>query len=58
VPAEPRHAVVQFPGGIRAAFRWAGSGGAQAVFALSEAGGNLADLGELAGPEPDRLCRA
>ena len=58
MPAEPSHAVVQFPGGIRAAMRWAGSGGAAAVFALSEAGGPLTDLGELSGPDPDRRCRA
>lgn len=55
---EPRHAVVGFPGGLRASLRWAGSGGAQAVFALSEAGGALADHGMLAGPDPDSLCRA
>jgi hypothetical protein len=55
---EPRHAVVQFPGGLRASLRWAGSGGAAAVFALSEAGGALTDLGELTGPDPDRRCRA
>jgi outer membrane protein assembly factor BamB len=55
---EPRHAEVAFPGGIRATLRWAGSGGAAAVFALSEAGGSLADLGDLTGPDPDRRCRA
>ena len=58
VAAEPRHAVVQFPGAIRAAFRWANSGQAAAVFALSEAGGTLTDYGTLVGPDPDRLCRA
>jgi PQQ-like domain len=55
---EPRHAVIAFPGGLRASLRWAGSGGAAAVFALSEAGGALADLGPLTGPDPDRRCRA
>jgi hypothetical protein len=55
---EPRHAVVQYPGGIRASVRWAGSGQAAALFALSEGGGTLADHGSLAGLEPDRLCRA
>jgi PQQ-like domain len=55
---EPRHAEVAFPGGIRATLRWAGSGGAAAVFALSEAGGPLTDLGDLTGSEPDRRCRA
>jgi PQQ-like domain len=58
VAAEPRHAVVGFPGGVRASFRWVGSGGASAVFALTEAGGPLLDLGELVGPDPDRRCRA
>ncbi len=55
---EPRHASVAYPGGLRARYRWAGSGQAAAVFALSEAGGQLVDHGRLAGPEPDRLCRA
>lgn len=50
--------MVAFPGGLRANLRWAGSGGAAAVFALSEAGGPLTDLGELAGRDPDRRCRA
>jgi outer membrane protein assembly factor BamB len=56
--AEPRHAVIQFPGAIRASIRWAGSGDAAAVFALTEAGGSLLDLGELSGPDPDLRCRA
>jgi hypothetical protein len=55
---EPRHAVIQFPGGLRASLRWAGSGRAADVFALSETGGPLADLGELVGPDPDLRCRA
>jgi hypothetical protein len=55
---EPRHAVIQFPGGIRANLRWSGSGSAAAVFALSEAGGPLTDLGDLTGPDPDLRCRA
>lgn len=58
MPAEPRHAVVQFPGGLRAAMRWAGSGEGAAVFALSEGGGRLTDLGEMTGSEPERRCRA
>jgi hypothetical protein len=58
VAAEPRHAVVAFPGGLRASMRWAGSGEAASVFALSEAGGPLTDLGEVTGPDPDRRCRA
>jgi outer membrane protein assembly factor BamB len=55
---EPRHAVVGFPGAIRASMRWAGTGQAAAVFALSEAGGPLTDHGELTGPDPDLRCRA
>ena len=55
---EPGHAVIQFPGGIRASMRWAGSGQSAAVFALTEAGGSLVDLGDLAGPDPDARCRA
>ena len=58
MPAEPSHAVVQFPGGIRAAMRWAGSGEGAAVFALSEAGGPMTDLGPMTGSEPERRCRA
>ena len=55
---EPRHAVVGFPGGLRASMRWAGSGRAEDVFALTELGGPLTDLGELVGPDPDARCRA
>ena len=58
VAAEPRHAVISFPGGLRASLRWVGSGGAASIFALTEAGGPLTDLGELAGPDPDARCRA
>jgi hypothetical protein len=58
MPPEVRHAVVAYPGGIRVAFRWAGSGAAAAVFALTEAGGPLVDLGELVGTDPDLRCRA
>ena len=56
--SEPRHAVVGFPGGLRASMRWAGSGRAGDVFALTESGGPLTDLGELVGPDPDARCRA
>jgi len=38
--------------------RWAGSGEGAAVFALSESGGPLTDLGEMTGSEPERRCRA
>ena len=58
VAGEPRHTVIAFPGGLRASLRWAGSGRAAEVFALTEAGGPLVDLGELAGPDPDERCRA
>ena len=56
--SEPHHAVVDYPGGLRGRYTWAGSGEADAVFALSEAGGSLEDLGSLVSAEPDRLCRA
>ena len=56
--SEPRHAAITFPGGLRASLRWTGSGGAEALFALSEAGGPLVDHGALSGPDPDRRCRA
>ena len=58
MPAEPRDRVVTYPGGLRARFRWAGSGQAGAVFALSEAGGAVEDLGPLVATDPDQLCRA
>lgn len=56
--AEPRNATVSYPGGLRARWRWAGSGQAREVFALSEAGGSLVDLGERVSSDPDALCRA
>jgi outer membrane protein assembly factor BamB len=43
---------------LRARYRWGGSGSAASVFALSEAGGTLEDLGPLVSSEPDALCRA
>jgi outer membrane protein assembly factor BamB len=55
---EPRHAVVQFPGAIRVSLRWAGSAQPDAVFALSEVGGELTDYGDLVSDEPNQLCRA
>ena len=54
----PRDAIVQYPGGLRVRYRWGGSGSADTVFALSESGGSLVDLGEVVSDEPDRLCRA
>ncbi len=47
-----------YPGGVRARWRWAGSGEAAEVFALSEAGGELTDHGPLVAPDPDARCRA
>lgn len=56
--AEPRDATIAYPGGLRARWRWGGSGQAAAVFALSEVGGNLVDLGPDVSAAPDELCRA
>jgi hypothetical protein len=58
VTAEPRDATVAYPGGLRARWRWGGSGQAAAVFALSEVGGALVDLGPEVSSAPDELCRA
>lgn len=58
MPAEVHHRTVAFPGGLRASMRWAGSGEGAAVFALTETGGPLVDLGQVAVPDPDRRCRA
>jgi hypothetical protein len=58
VTAEPHDATIAYPGGLRARWRWGGSGQAAAVFALSEAGGNLIDLGPEVSDAPDELCRA
>ena len=55
---EPRNSNVTYPGGLRARWRWGGSGQATAVFALSEAGGSLVDLGPRISEDPDALCRA
>ena len=56
--AEPHNATVTYPGGLRARWRWGGSGQGPAVFALSEAGGSLVDLGALVAADPEPLCRA
>jgi len=50
--------VVAYPGGLRARYRWAGSGDGATVFALTEAGGTLLDLGPRIADDPDDLCRA
>lgn len=55
---EPRDATIAYPGGLRARWRWGGSGQAAAVFALSEVGGALVDLGPEVSSAPDELCRA
>lgn len=55
---EPENATIAYPGGLRARWRWGGSGSGPAVFALSEAGGNLVDLGTRVAADPDALCRA
>lgn len=55
---EARRAIVQYPGGLAARYRWTGSGGIAAITALSEVGGTLTDLGSLVSEDPDRLCRA
>lgn len=56
--AEPRNATITYPGGLRARWRWGGSGQAAAIFALTEAGGSLIDLGDRTGVDPDARCRA
>jgi hypothetical protein len=56
--AQPRDATIAYPGGLRARWRWGGSGQAAAVFALSEVGGSLLDLGPEVASDPDALCRA
>ena len=55
---EPRNATITYPGGLRARWRWGGSGSGPEVFALSEAGGALVDLSSRAAEDPDPLCRA
>ena len=57
-PATPRDATIGYPGGLRARWRWAGSGQGPAVFALSEAGGTLEDHGPLVSASFEELCRA
>ncbi len=53
-----QRASVQYPGGLAARYRWAGTGQGEAVFAMSEAGGSLADHGGLGSDAPERACRA
>jgi outer membrane protein assembly factor BamB len=49
---------VTYPGGLRGRWRWAGSGQGDAVFALTEAGGTLEDLGPTVSRDFEQLCRA
>jgi outer membrane protein assembly factor BamB len=56
--AEVGDLVVGYPGGLRARYRWGGSGDGPAVFALTETGGSLTDLGPLVAADADALCRA
>jgi hypothetical protein len=58
VTVEPNNATITYPGGLRARWRWGGSGSGPAVFALTEAGGGLIDLGPRVAADPDALCRA
>jgi hypothetical protein len=58
VSAEVERLSVQYPGGLAARYRWAGSGRAAEVFGVSEAQGTMHDYGPLIGPQPDALCRA
>jgi hypothetical protein len=55
---EPGNSTISYPGGLRARWRWGGSGSGPAVFALSEVGGNLVDLGPRVAADPEVLCRA
>lgn len=58
VTTEPANATIIYPGGLRARWRWGGSSSGPAVFALSEVGGNLIELGPRAAADPEPLCRA
>lgn len=55
---EPGNATVSYPGGLRARWRWGGSGSGSEVFALSEAGATLTDHGPLVSSSYEALCRA
>ena len=56
--AQVHRSLVRYAGGLTVRVRWSGTGRADDVFALSEAGGVLTDHGPFVSPEPDRLCRA
>src|SRR2546425_501434 len=55
---EPRNETLTYPGGLRARWRWGGSGEGAAVFALSEAGGSLHENGATVATDYEALCRA
>jgi hypothetical protein len=58
VSAEPGNSTITYPGGLRARWRWGGSGSGGVVFALSVVGGALIDLGTSVAADPEALCRA
>jgi hypothetical protein len=58
VTTEPGNSTIAYPGGLRARWRWGGSGSGPVVFALSEVGGALVDLGPRVAADPEPLCRA
>jgi hypothetical protein len=58
VSGEPQNRAVTYPGGLRARWRWGGSGDEAAVFALAEVGGSVLDLGPHVAEDPSSLCRA
>ena len=56
--AEPNNSIVTYPGGLRARWRWGGSGQGPEVFALSEIGSPIVDLSPNVAVDPEPLCRA
>jgi hypothetical protein len=56
--SQPHDATIGYPGGLRARWRWGGSGQGREVFALSEAGGPLQELGPIVSTSFEELCRA
>ena len=56
--SEPSNSTITYPGGLRARWRWGGSGSGAAVFALSVVGGDLIDFGASVAVDPEPLCRA
>jgi hypothetical protein len=55
---DARRVTVNYPGGLVARYRWGPSGSGDLVFASSEGSGSLVDHADLAGPNPERMCRA